>query len=64
MRDAAPYLSLGTTLAASVLLGLGIGYWLDTKLGWTPVLSLLGLGLGMWIGTLALIRLVNSQKKP
>jgi hypothetical protein len=41
-----------------------IGYWLDTKLGWTPVLSLLGLGLGMSIGTLALIRLVNTQKKP
>lgn len=47
LRDAAPYLGLGTTLAASVLLGLGAGYWLDSKLGTRPVFFLVGAVLGL-----------------
>lgn len=49
MREAAPYLGLGTTLAVTVLAGLGGGYWLDGRLGTRPVFLLLGgvLGLGV-----------------
>ncbi len=48
MREAAPYLGLGTTLAVTVLAGLGGGYWLDGRLGTRPAFLLLGgvLGLG------------------
>ena len=47
LRDAGPYLGLGTTLAVTVLAGLGGGYWLDGRLGTRPLFLLLG-------GTLAL----------
>jgi hypothetical protein len=45
----APFLGLGTTLAVTVLAGLGGGYWLDGRLGTRPVCLLLGgvLGLGV-----------------
>ena len=47
LREAAPYLGLGATLAGSVLVGLGAGYWLDRRLGTTPWLFLLGGVLGI-----------------
>jgi len=48
LREAAPFLGLGTTLAVTVLAGLGGGYWLDGRLGTRPVFLLLGgtFGLG------------------
>ena len=48
LREAAPLLGLGTTLAVTVAAGLGGGYWLDGRLGTRPVFLLLGgiLGLG------------------
>ena len=42
LREAAPYLGIGSSLAATVLLGLGAGYWLDGKLGTRPWLFLVG----------------------
>jgi F0F1-type ATP synthase assembly protein I len=47
LREAAPYLGIGTTLAATVLLGLGAGYWVDGRLGTEPVFFLLGGALGL-----------------
>jgi len=49
VREAAPFLGLGTTLAVTVLAGLGGGYWLDGRLGTRPVFVLVGgiLGLGV-----------------
>lgn len=47
LREAAPLLGLGTTLAVTVLLGLGLGYWADRKLGTRPWLFLLGAMLGL-----------------
>ena len=48
LREAAALLAIGTTLAVTVLLGLGIGYWLDGKLGTRPVFFLVGAGLGLF----------------
>lgn len=52
LREAAPYLGIGSSLAATVLLGLGAGYWLDGKLGTRPYLFLLGgvfgIGASFW----------------
>jgi ATP synthase protein I len=38
------YLSLGLEMAVGVLLGFGVGWWLDKRFGWTP--------WGVTIGTL------------
>jgi hypothetical protein len=47
VREAAPFLGLGTTLAVTGRAGLGGGYWLDRQLGTRPVLLLLGGALGI-----------------
>jgi F0F1-type ATP synthase assembly protein I len=63
LRDAAPYLSLGTTLAASVLLGLGAGYWLDSKLGTRPAFFLVGAALGLLAAGLHFYRTLVVRKR-
>lgn len=40
-------MGLGTTLAVTVLAGLGGGYWLDGRLGTRPVFLLIGGALGV-----------------
>jgi ATP synthase protein I len=49
VRDSAPYLGIGTSLAVTVLLGIGGGYWLDSRFGTKPWFLTLGgvLGLGL-----------------
>jgi F0F1-type ATP synthase assembly protein I len=47
LRDSAPYLGLGTTLALTVLGGIGGGHWLDVRLGTRPVFLLVGGTLGV-----------------
>ena len=47
LREAGPYLGLGTQLAASVLLGVAAGYFADRRLGTEPWLLLLGSTLGV-----------------
>lgn len=63
LRDAAPFLGLGTTLAGAVLLGIGGGYWIDSKLGTRPIFFLIGAVLGMAAAGLQFYRMV-VQKKP
>jgi len=63
LREAAPYLGIGTTFAASVLLGLGVGYWLDKKLGTSPWLFLIGATLGLAAGFLQFYKTVTGRKR-
>ena len=63
LRDAAPYLGLGTTLAGSVLLGLGAGYWLDSKLGTRPAFFLAGAVLGLLAAGLHFYRTLVVKKR-
>jgi len=42
------YLGLGTSLAVSLLLSLGAGYWIDKRFGTTPVFVLLGAAFGLF----------------
>ena len=63
LRDAAPYLGLGTTLAGSVLLGLGAGYWLDSKLGTRPAFFLVGAVLGLLAAGLHFYRVLVVKKR-
>jgi F0F1-type ATP synthase assembly protein I len=63
LREAAPYLGLGSTLAGSVLLGLGAGYWLDSKLGTRPAFFLAGAVLGMLAAGLHFYRTLVVKKR-
>jgi len=50
IRSSAQYMGLGLTLALSVLLFLGVGAWLDSKLGTSPILLVLGAFVGAGAG--------------
>ncbi len=50
------------TLAVTVLAGLGLGYWLDGRLGTRPVFLLLGSGLGIAVALVYFVRTVGSSK--
>jgi len=63
LRDAAPLLGLGTTLAVTVLAGLGGGYWLDGRLSTRPVFLLLGGTLGLGAGLYHFFKTVAGLQK-
>ena len=63
MREAAPLLGLGTTLAVTVLAGLGGGHWLDGRLGTRPVFLLLGGAFGLGAAMVHFFRAVAGQNK-
>ncbi len=63
LREAGPYLGLGTTLAGTVLAGLGVGYWLDGRLGTSPWFMLVGGTLGVGAALLYFFRAVSSLSK-
>jgi F0F1-type ATP synthase assembly protein I len=63
LREAAPLLGLGSTLAASVLLGLGVGYWLDGKLGTRPWLFLAGGAFGVLTAFVQFYKLVVDRRR-
>lgn len=50
LREYAYFSSLGLQVALSIFIGLGLGYYLDGKLGSTPWLTLIGIGLGIAAG--------------
>lgn len=54
----AQYLDLGFQFAISILLGVGGGYWLDSKIGTRPVFLIIGLLVGATAGFLNLYRTV------
>ena len=62
VREAGPYLGLGTSLAATLLLGLGLGYWGDRQLGTKPWLFLLGGALGLGTALYQFFKTVGSGK--
>ena len=63
LRDAAPYIGIGTTLAATVLLGVGVGYWLDRRLGTNPWLFIVGGVAGLGLAMYQFFRTVAGLKK-
>ena len=66
LREAAPYLGLGTALATTVGLLFGLGYWLDSKMGTKPALTLVFSGLGVGIALVQFVRMASTlnQRKP
>ena len=49
---------IGLSLLVTTLLGVGIGYWVDTQLGTIPIFVLIGFFVGAGAGALAIYRLV------
>ncbi len=50
IRASGQFMGLGLTFALAVLLFLGIGAWLDSKLGTSPLLLVLGAFIGAAAG--------------
>ena len=61
IREAGPYLSIGTSLAATVLLGLGAGYWVDRRFGTPPIFFLIGSALGLFAALYQFFKTVNRK---
>ncbi len=46
MRVSGQFMGHGLRLALAVLLFMGLGAWLDSKLGWPPILMVIGAFVG------------------
>ncbi len=65
-KEIGPYLGLGFQLAASIVLMLFLGRWLDKKFGLTPFLTITFAFLGGFAGIYSVIKTVlqlNKKKK-
>jgi len=63
LKEMSYYSSLGLQVAISILLGVGLGIFLDRFFGTTPVLMLIGLGLGIAAAFRNLLLAVKRSKK-
>ena len=63
LREAAPYLGIGTSLAVTVLAGLGIGYWVDAHFGTKPFAFLVGGVFGILAGAYHFYKLLAVKKR-
>jgi len=62
LREAAPYLGLGSSLAFTLLLSLGAGYWIDRRLGTQPIFFLAGAAFGLFAAAYNFYRTVAGRK--
>jgi F0F1-type ATP synthase assembly protein I len=62
MREAGPYLGIGTSLAATVLLGVGAGRWIDVRLNSEPIFTLVGSFVGLAAALYGFFRTVLGKK--
>jgi ATP synthase protein I len=63
IRELAPYLGVGMTLAVTILLGLLGGHWLDARFGTRPLFILVGGGLGLGLALYQFFRTVAGLKR-
>jgi F0F1-type ATP synthase assembly protein I len=62
LREAGPYLSIGSALAATVLLGVGAGYVLDRWWGTKPAFLLICGTLGVLTALFQFFRTVSRKQ--
>ncbi len=58
LRRAGPYLGIGSTFLASVLVCTGGGWWLDRLIGSSPWLTVIGAFAGIAVGFYLFFRIV------
>ncbi len=63
VREAGPYLGLGSQLAASVLFGVAAGHFADREFGTGPWLLLLGAVMGIAVAMIQLYRTELTRKR-
>ena len=63
MRQAAPYLLLGTQMAATVIVLGGIGWWIDSIASTDPLILVIGLSVGSIVGLDQFLRSVHRLGK-
>lgn len=65
LKEIGPYLNISSQLVAPILLGVGIGYWIDNQHDtgslWTLTLSVIGVLVGLY--NFVKIVVENSKKK-
>ena len=59
LREAAPYLGIGVSLAATMGLCVGAGYWIDKWLGSTPTGLIVGGVLGIAVALYQFFKTVS-----
>jgi len=64
LREAAPYLGMGTALAVTTGLLFALGFWLDGLLGTKPALSLAFGSLGVLVALVQFVRMASNLNKP
>ena len=64
LREAGPYLGLGTALATTVGLLFALGYWLDGWMGTKPVLTLVFSLLGVGLALIQFVRMASTLNRP
>ena len=62
-RQFALYGALGFEVAAAVIGGLALGYFIDKKFGWSPWAALSGLGLGSIVAFVRILELVSEVQR-
>jgi len=63
VRELAPYLGIGSSLAVTILLGVGAGYWLDGRFGTQPLFLLLGGVIGLGLALYQFFKTVAEPKR-
>jgi F0F1-type ATP synthase assembly protein I len=61
LRDSAPYLGIGSSLAFTVLLCLWLGHWLDKKFGTEPRYFLVGAVVGVVAALLHFVHMYRTM---
>ena len=56
---AALFSEIGLSLLVTTLVGVGLGYWVDTQLGSVPVFVIIGFLIGAGSGAVLIYRLVT-----
>ena len=62
MKDFAKAMSLGGTIIIDILVPFGIGYFIDKKCGFFPIISIIGLLLGVGMTFYSLYKLTKNYE--
>lgn len=62
-RELGYFASLGISVALAIVIGMALGYWLDTLFDTKPVLLMVGLGFGIAAGFSNIIRAGKKAEK-